>query len=879
MVHLTITALELTNHGPLRGAHRFELSGDGLAVWIRPNEFGKTTLLESVAAVLWGETTTTKNWFSSPQQPHEGALEFVRRESDELRRFRVQRDFQTHEVVAWELAADGDRRELFRGTHNPAGRTADQRRWPHHQLPKLWAAISCDAFRHLATLTQPLPDELQGNLVQQLVSGSGSSTAEDAQDELLSRFRSLSKFSKDAGLSDRNARNDGRLDEMKAQRDRLQAELSQAAGELDRAESLREQLAQFDRREQALAEGRKEAESSLKIIERHRELKKELDNAAARAKEHENALRQVQDAAHQIGAAGEKTARLSELADLKTDDIPPLKQQLDAHRLRRAGLIDPKQLAEKRTELKRQYDDVWDWPEGAGGRIRSLQESAEQDGDARREVQRLQQRLDDLRPRPDTARRRLVAAAVGLSTAMAATIAVGLAGAGWLWGLAVGFLAGVAAGATCYSLYQPQKTHPDHDRVADELDEADRRLGEIEAAIESARADVDWTPQSNVTRLVQLAERHNILRRELREREEEESSQSELRRQLDPAKLPDPLPQLLGACQGDPHEAAKKLDRLQAAGNQRQAAEGKLATALSTLGCADREVLDARCREWQDRRVGIRRDLDLMVKENALAEELQPMRGAEIETRRNALLQQVKQSREGLDTLDQQRRGVRRELDVVELGVTVNVADAEARLHQIEAEIQRLGGRVEAIRLAHRLLGEAAAGYSAHHREAIELKINDLMAAWTGATDRRFTVAEDFSLGLWTKDADARPRDAGTVGGDSVGDHGLVDGPIADRVASHSGQQEVELSALSQGARDQLALAVRMAVLDRIGAEVVLPILIDDALLTWDHQRRGRLLGALQSAAAARQFILVSHDPAFEAWGEQVTCTPDEPGR
>jgi uncharacterized protein YhaN len=57
------------------------------------------------------------------------------------------------------------------------------------------------------------------------------------------------------------------------------------------------------------------------------------------------------------------------------------------------------------------------------------------------------------------------------------------------------------------------------------------------------------------------------------------------------------------------------------------------------------------------------------------------------------------------------------------------------------------------------------------------------------------------------------------------------------------------------------------------GRDTPLPLLIDDALLSWDNSRRDRLLPALRSSSGQRQIILVSHDPTFSAWGSQIRHT------
>ena len=78
------------------------------------------------------------------------------------------------------------------------------------------------------------------------------------------------------------------------------------------------------------------------------------------------------------------------------------------------------------------------------------------------------------------------------------------------------------------------------------------------------------------------------------------------------------------------------------------------------------------------------------------------------------------------------------------------------------------------------------------------------------------------------------------------------------------------MSAHCQGARDQLALAVRVAALQRVGSGVVLPLLIDDAFLTWDAQRLEHLREHLAEIASERQVVLVTHDETFSDWGVSV---------
>ena len=62
---------------------------------------------------------------------------------------------------------------------------------------------------------------------------------------------------------------------------------------------------------------------------------------------------------------------------------------------------------------------------------------------------------------------------------------------------------------------------------------------------------------------------------------------------------------------------------------------------------------------------------------------------------------------------------------------------------------------------------------------------------------------------------------------------------------------------LSQGAADQLYLAVRLAICDMVlPAEKRVPLVLDDALTNFDDSRMARALDYLLGAAAERQILL-----------------------
>ena len=66
-----------------------------------------------------------------------------------------------------------------------------------------------------------------------------------------------------------------------------------------------------------------------------------------------------------------------------------------------------------------------------------------------------------------------------------------------------------------------------------------------------------------------------------------------------------------------------------------------------------------------------------------------------------------------------------------------------------------------------------------------------------------------------------------------------------------------EAALLSQGAADQLYLAVRLAISDMVlPAENAVPIVLDDALSSFDDQRCAAALDYLRKEAEKRQILL-----------------------
>ena len=71
---------------------------------------------------------------------------------------------------------------------------------------------------------------------------------------------------------------------------------------------------------------------------------------------------------------------------------------------------------------------------------------------------------------------------------------------------------------------------------------------------------------------------------------------------------------------------------------------------------------------------------------------------------------------------------------------------------------------------------------------------------------------------------------------------------------------EFTVEALSQGALDQLYFSLRVACADLLSQKAKLPLLIDDAFVHFDAERRQKAYLTLVKLSESRQIIYLTHD-------------------
>ena len=170
-------------------------------------------------------------------------------------------------------------------------------------------------------------------------------------------------------------------------------------------------------------------------------------------------------------------------------------------------------------------------------------------------------------------------------------------------------------------------------------------------------------------------------------------------------------------------------------------------------------------------------------------------------------------------------------------------SDLEAQLAQKQEQLTALQGEYDAIALAMDALSQANTVLQNRFSPALGARAAEIFSAITGGRYDRVLLSRDFSLS-------AEPV------GDPVG-------------------RSVRL--LSQGAADQLYLAVRLAICDMVlPADKRVPLILDDALVTFDDERLHAALDYLLEESQRRQILLFTcqkREMAYLQGKENVTVT------
>jgi chromosome segregation protein len=162
----------------------------------------------------------------------------------------------------------------------------------------------------------------------------------------------------------------------------------------------------------------------------------------------------------------------------------------------------------------------------------------------------------------------------------------------------------------------------------------------------------------------------------------------------------------------------------------------------------------------------------------------------------------------------------------------INIPAAQERLDFLRLRHSRLQREAAALQIAYSELSAAVSEYSKTYRIELAEKVSSYFRQITGASHRFVTVSETLQVEI---------REEG---------------------------RGVAPAQLSQGARDQLYISLRLAIADLLSHDIRLPFIFDDPFVNWDNERIEQIRQLLAKLSSQRQIILFTHNQAFSGWGQ-----------
>ena len=368
------------------------------------------------------------------------------------------------------------------------------------------------------------------------------------------------------------------------------------------------------------------------------------------------------------------------------------------------------------------------------------------------------------------------------------------------------------------------------------LEEELRRLREATAPFDEAADPAEVA--GRVQLCLELRQRVQMLEQALRQEERELGRlEADWEGALGQVQaLEQALQPLLAACDGDLEAARQRLQRWEGLRREVGSAREQLRGLLQAFGASDLSELEGR-------RLGLQRALQacegrlqaLEARYPALPRHEEVRDVASLEEQHHRLQQAVRQTREEAAAAQEAHRQLLDQQALLQQAEPLNVAAAELELGQLRRQLEAVQQEAEAVAEAYRQLEAAAADYHGETRKALEAEASQLFARFTGRPGRRVSLTEQFQVQVVDPDGQVYPP-----------------------------------RLLSQGARDQLFLALRLALATLVQPGGRLPFILDDPFVHCDEQRLQEIRRALEEMAATFQVILLTHRRELVAWGHAV---------
>ena len=293
------------------------------------------------------------------------------------------------------------------------------------------------------------------------------------------------------------------------------------------------------------------------------------------------------------------------------------------------------------------------------------------------------------------------------------------------------------------------------------------------------------------------------------------------------------LARVLEAAGGNVSEAREHWRRAQELRRQLEGVEGQLASSLKLWGVDTPAALEARCHEAVEGLRALEESLrDICERFPELPGSAgvdDPLMGEKVD---QALRQRGVELKREAEAVAEELRSLESRRARLQGRELVNLAVADREVERVRGEVEEMALEVESLALAWREMQATVEHFQVSHRERLEQAATRRFEELSGRVGRAVCLDDNFRISL-----------------------------------REDGGRPVLPGQLSQGARDQLYLCMRLAISDLVSPSLRMPFVFDDPFLNCDEGRLERLRQVLSRIACERQVIVLSHRSSIAGWG------------
>jgi energy-coupling factor transporter ATP-binding protein EcfA2 len=820
-----IQTVEVVGVGPLLN-HSIELSPDGKNLILGPNECGKSTLCGAFISIVYGFSTRKE---AERSHTKGGGDRFEGRAIIKSGGFTytISRDFNSDQVIVTRKTAESDPEDIFNGDANPRSRTEEIREYQRVLREEIGFPLE-GVFRNSAFVGQLDVDiELDDELRRQ-ISGAGQADYKKARKVMSEQYYALTR---DPLPGDGARRTDRRIEQLTQEISNLEFEFQKTNDDSAQLSRLRKVV---EKNKSSLSEispksdRKRQDVGALQKYLRFAENYKGLQQQGQIQEDHQKQIHKLQERIDSL--MDELNApRFNHFKELDANNLTLLKQYLNSDAEETITRIDQKKQDEARLQTAiddKRFNNFRDAPENTGEQLSSLRT-------LKGDIEKLEEEVNYQRKKVSAPERLslwlipvvLFVIAGGLGGVLGAMLFPSL---GLISVLAGAVLFGVAAGLVGAMIVIWLRKRPGSKEP--ELIAAETRLEDTKNKLDAVRGRLNTVLESagdGVT-LEVLMERWESLQAH-REEMENLSSERAVLEGLNILKTRD-KPQLKNIFKEASSEVLK--ERL----NAFETMTAELKVKQDTLDNLSQQ---------ENNTPHVNGDLsrqmrELLLQMSALEEHYPTFQAFRDDP--SSGVERLENMNHDLSLLEDEIIILSGQVHQAEIALAsfhsssnMSLAWVEEQIDLKKEELSRCQFQRDALNLAIQTLDESIEEYQEEYLLRITLRTGEYFNLFTQGRYSGVEIGAGEAITVQARDGEI-----------------------------------FEVALLSAGAKDQLYLAMRLAIADLLSAETQLPLILDDSFVNFDKNRLSAALEAISKISAVRQVVLLTHDAAYVDWADRV---------